>query len=409
MLGGTDVIEIVRLHEVEGLGVRAIAKRLGLSRNTVRKYLREPAVPEYGPRRPASSKLEPHLAWLTERTQHDGVWNSVRLHRELRERGYEGGRTILKDYLRPLRPPKTPSVVVRYEVPPGEEAQVDFGVFAYEDERGRRKSVLAFVMVLSFSRALYVEFVQQQDLSTLLRCHLRAFEVFGGVPQRILYDNMKTVVLERDGERVVFHPRFLDFALLAGFTPKACRPYRAQSKGRVERSIKYLRDSFWPTDFTDLVDLNRQASAWVAGVANVREHATLKRRPIDLLAVEGTSLLPLKATSTFAGLLVEERKVGRDAFVTFEGCRYAVPWRYAGRHVAVSATDAHVEIRDGRELVAVHPRGLVPGLTLPLAGQYAGAPMAGATRPGRALGRQLVGPEVERRSLATYDAIAGGA
>jgi transposase len=188
MLGGSDVIEIVRLHEVEGLGVRAIAKRLGLSRNTVRKYVRERRVPSYGPRRPASSKLEPHMPWLTERTQKDGVWNSVRLHRELRERGYTGGRTILKEYLRPLRPPKTPSVVVRYEVPPGEEAQVDFGVFAYEDEGGRRRSVLAFVMIVSFSRALYVEFVQQQDLSTLLRCHLHAFEAFGGVPQRVLTD-----------------------------------------------------------------------------------------------------------------------------------------------------------------------------------------------------------------------------
>ncbi len=403
------MIEIVRLHEVEGLGVRAIAKRLGLSRNTVRKYVREPTVPTYGPRAPASSKLKPHLSWLTERTQQDGVWNSVRLHRELRERGYTGGRTILKDYLRPLRPPKTPNVVVRYEVPPGVEAQVDFGVFAYEDERGRRKSVLAFVMILSFSRALYVEFVQQQDLSTLLRCHLHAFEAFGGVPQRILYDNMKTVVLERDAERVVFHPRLLDFALLAGFTPKACRPYRAQSKGRVERSIKYLRDSFWPVHFTDLLDLNRQVNAWVAGVANVRDHGTLRRRPIDLLAEERPHLLPLKATSTFAGLLAEERKVGRDAFVTFEGSRYAVPWRFAGRHVAVSATEAHVEIRDGRDLVVVHPRGLIPGLTLPLADQYAGAPMAGATRPGRALGRQVLGPEVERRSLAIYDAIGGGA
>jgi transposase len=409
MLGGSDVIEVVRLREVEGLGVRAIAKRLGLSRNTVRKYLREPRVPVYGPRSRSPSKLAPFEAWLTERTQEDGVWNSVRLHRELRERGYVGGKTILKDYLRPLRPPKTPNVVVRYEVPPGVEAQVDFGVFAFEDERGRRKSVLAFVMVLSFSRALYVEFVQQQDLSTLLRCHLHAFEAFGGVPQRVLYDNMKTVVLERDAERVVFHPRLLDFALLAGFTPKACRPYRAQSKGRVERSIKYLRDSFWPVNFTDLVDLNRQVGAWVAGVANVRDHGTLKRRPIDLLAEERSHLLPLKATSAFAGLLAEERKVGRDAFVAFEGSRYAVPWRFAGRHVSVAATEAHVEIRDGRDLVVVHPRGLVPGLTLPLASQYAGAPMAGATRPGRALSRQVLGPEVERRSLAIYDAIGGGA
>jgi len=217
------VIEIVRLHEA-GVGVKEIARRLGLSRNTVRKYLRNPALPRYGPRPAALSKLEPFKPWLLQRTHTDGVWNAERLLRELRAMGYAGGVTILKDFLRPLRPPKTPSVVVRYEVPPGVEAQVDFGVFPYEDAGGRRRSVLAFVMVLSFSRALYVEFVQQQDLSTLLRCHLRAFEAFGGVPQRILYDNMKTVVLERDAERVVFHPRLLDFALLAGFTPVKAQP-----------------------------------------------------------------------------------------------------------------------------------------------------------------------------------------
>jgi hypothetical protein len=176
----------------------------------------------------------------------------------------------------------------------------------------------------------------------------------------------------------------------------------------VERSIKYLRDSFWPVAFTDLPDLNRQVSAWVAGVANVREHATLKRRPIDLLAEERSHLLPLKATSTFEGLLAEERKVGRDAFVAFEGNRYAVPWQYAGRHVSVVVTEAHVEIRDGRELVVVHPRGLVRGLTLPLAGQYRGAPSGSPGRSGHALGRQIVGPEVQVRSLAAYEALGGG-
>lgn len=222
------MIEIVRLHEA-GVGVKGIARRLGLSRNTVRKYLRNPQLPRYGPRPRAASKLEPFKPWLLQRMHADGVWNAERLLRELRAMGYAGGVTILKDFLRPLRPPRTASVVVRYEVPPGVEAQVDFGVFPYEDASGRRRSVLAFVMVLSFSRALYVEFVTQQDLSTLLRCHLRAFEAFGGVPQRVLYDNMRTVVLERSGERVVFHPRLLDFALLAGFTPRACRPYRGLS------------------------------------------------------------------------------------------------------------------------------------------------------------------------------------
>jgi transposase len=274
----------------------------------------------------------------------DGVWNAERLLRELRERGYEGGKTILKDLLRPLRSPKTPAVVVRYEVAPGVDAQVDFGAFAYQDERGRRRTVLAFVMLLSHSRALFVDFVVQQDRGTLLRCHLHAFEAFGGVPQRVLYDNMKTVVLDRSGERVVFHPRLLDFALLAGFAPKACRPYRAQSKGRVERAIRYLRESFWPVAFTDLADLNRQARAWVAGVANARELATTRQRPVDLLAVEHEHLLPLKPTSTFASLLTEERLVSRHAFVSFEGNRYSVPWRFGGRHVAVRATAAHVRI-----------------------------------------------------------------
>ena len=260
MLGGVEVVEVLRLH-AEGVGVKEIARRTGFSRNTVRKYLRNPGVPRYGPRKPLESKLEPFKAYVHRRATVDGVWNAVRLHRELTERGFTGGVTIVKDYLRPLRPPKVPKVVVRYDVAPGEEAQVDFGVFPYLDADGKRRSILAFVMVLSFSRTLHVEFVQQQDLTTLLRAHVHAFESFDGVPRRILFDNMKTVVLERTAGRVVFHPCFLDFALLAGFTPRACRPYRAQSKGRVERAIQYLRTSFWPVDFTDLTDLNRQAAA----------------------------------------------------------------------------------------------------------------------------------------------------
>ena len=408
MLGGREVIEIMRLRD-EGVSVKEIARRTGFSRNTVRKYLRSPEVPSYGPRRSGGSKLDSFKPFLLQRTQVDGVWNAERLLREIRARGYSGSLTILKDFVRPLRPPKTLPVAVRYEVEPGIEAQVDFGVFPYTDLAGKRRSVLAFVMLLSFSREMFIEFVQQQDLSTLLRCHLRAFEAFGGVPKRILYDNMKTVVIEREADRVVFHPRLLDFALLAGFTPKACRPYRAQSKGRVERAIGYLRNSFWPAvRFTDPVDLNRQVNNWLAEVANVRVHGTTNARPIDLLDVERPHLLPLKPTSTFSALLAEEHKVSRDAFVSFQGNRYGVPWRYAGRFVSVTATATHVEIRSERDLIAVHPRGLLSGLTLPIDRQYDGAPLGGATRDLRALGLQIQGPEVEVRSLATYDALAGG-
>lgn len=181
-----------------------------------------------------------------------GVFNANRLLHELRELGYTGGVTILKDYLKPYRPPRQPKAVVRFELGPGEQAQVDWGEFAYTDLRGRRRKVYGFVMVLSYSRAMYVEFVEQQDLSTLLRCHLHAFGALGGVPKTILYDNMKTVVLSRQGAKVEYHPRLLDFALLAGYTPRNCRPYRAQTKGRVERVIGYLKQSLWPRRVCEL-------------------------------------------------------------------------------------------------------------------------------------------------------------
>lgn len=407
MLGGVEVVEVMRLR-AEGLSVKEIARRTGFSRNTVRKYLRAPEVPKYGPRVAKSSKLDTFKPFLERRTT-EGVWNAERLLRELRAMGYEGGKTILKDYLKPLRPARVPRVAVRYEVAPGEEAQVDFGVFPYLDGEGRRRSVSAFVLVLSFSRAMYVEFVQRQDVSTLLRCHLAAFEALGGVPRRVLYDNMKAVVVAREAERVTFHPRLLDFALLAGFEPRACRPYRAQSKGRVERGVGYLRESFWPAvRFTTLTDLNRQVQGWLAEVANVRVHGTTHQRPIDLLAVEAASLTRLRPRAAFQNLLIEERRVGRDAFVSYAGSRYGVPWAHAGGVVSVSASATVVEIRSAAgEVIARHPRALVNGLTVSLPGQYHGAPLGATSRPGKALAFQVLGPEVEVRALSAYEALAG--
>src|SRR5690606_21966588 len=322
-----------------------------------------------------------------------GVFNANRLLHELRELGYTGGVTILKDYLKPYRPPRQPKAVVRFELGPGEQAQVDWGEFAYTDLRGRRRKVYGFVMVLSYSRAMYVEFVEQQDLSTLLRCHLHAFGALGGVPKTILYDNMKTVVLSRQGSKVEYHPRLLDFALLAGFMPRSCRPYRAQTKGRVERVIGYLKQSFWPgARFTDLVDLNRRVQAWVAEVAHRRTHGTTGRRPAEMLQEEQAHLAPLRPPAVFADLLVEERRVSRDGYVSYGGSRYGVPWRYAGRYVSVQADEVTVEIRDGDRVIARHPRALLPGLTVPLPGQDAGVPLGGTSRPRPAVALQVAGP-----------------
>ncbi|HCC33085.1 MAG TPA: IS21 family transposase, partial [Clostridiales bacterium] len=338
-----------------------------------------------------------------------GVFNANRLYHELKAQGYAGGKTILKDYLRPNRPPRLPRVVVRFEPAPAEQAQVDWGEFSYMDTTGRRRRVHGFVMVLSYSRAMYVEFVEQQDLSTLLRCHLNAFAALGGVPRTILYDNMKTVVLRREGSRVEYHPRLLDFALLAGYHPRACRPYRAQTKGRVERAIGYLRQHFWPAArFTNLTDLNQAVSAWVAGVAHQRVHGTTGRKPAEMLAEERQHLPPLRPQGIFAPLLCEERPVGRDGFVAYGGSRYAVPWQYSGRYVAVHATQTTVEIREGEHCLARHPRALVPGMTLSITGQYDGAPLQGPGRPRQALALQVAGPQVERRSLGVYESLLAG-
>ena len=153
---------------------------------------------------------------------------------------------------------------------------MDFGLFRYQTREGHTRLIWAFVMVLSWSRAIYVEFIRRADVGSFIRCHVNAFRHFGGVPLRCLYDNAKVVVVGRDaGGRPVFNTRFLDFSLRVGSDITLCRPRRAQTKGRVERAIKYIRDNFWSTArFTDLDDLNRKALEWVASVADVRLHGT---------------------------------------------------------------------------------------------------------------------------------------
>lgn len=257
----------IRELKAQGKSIRQIADITGHSRNTVRKYLRAKGLPERKQPPPRPSKLEPFEEYLRARMA-EGVINCVVLLREIRRLGYKGGKSILKEFVKPLRPPRQPRAVMRFEVLPGEQAQVDWAEFSYLDEQGRKRRVYAFVMLLSYSREIYLEFVERTNLSTFLRCHVHAFEHFGGVPRTILYDNAKVVRLGRDTDgRPVFNSRLLDFALVVGFHPRLCRPYRAQTKGRVERAIKYAKDNFWPgRKFTTVTDLNQQALAWCAEV-----------------------------------------------------------------------------------------------------------------------------------------------
>ena len=216
MLRGRNVQQIYELHG-EGQSIRAIARTLGLSRNSVRKYLRSEEIPRAKPRPSRGSKLEPFHDYARQRLA-EGVDNCVLLLRELRERGYTGGISVLKQFVQPYRLRPGSVATMRYETRPGEQAQVDFGYFTYHTPDGRRRQLYAFVMVLSWSRALYVEFIRRADVATFMRCHLNAFHAFGGVPERCLYDNAKVVVLERtETGEPVFNPRFLDFARRLGY------------------------------------------------------------------------------------------------------------------------------------------------------------------------------------------------
>jgi transposase len=408
MLGGGSVKSIYEMHGA-GKSIRETARELGVSRNSVRKYLRSPGVPVRKERAKRVTLLAPHIAYLQERLK-GGVENSVLLLREIQERGYEGSLSTLKAYLQPLRRGRASRVTVRYETEPGEQAQVDLGSFRYQTADGKMKRVWAFVMVLSWSRAIYVEFITRADTATFIGCHLRAMAHFGGVAEKYLYDNTKLVVLGRQAEgEVQYNEQFLDFALRLGFSIKLCRPYRAQTKGRVESGIKYVRHNFWPgARFVDVEDLNRQARNWCSTVADERVHGTTFERPVERLKQERATLRALPGEERLAPFRREERVVGRDNYVRWERAFYGVPGEWAHKAVQVQANEETVELWAGSQRLVVHPRANRAGQHLTAPGQWAGVvPAAGQPRP-EALAVELPEVEVQKRSLTFYDRGGGG-
>jgi len=291
-------VDIVSLHR-QGLSIRAISKRMGVSRNTVRAALRRQGPPVRAPQRRPPSKLEPFKDYLLARLAEFPELSAEALFEEIQALGYVGGRSILKDFTRPYRV-RRKEPVVRFETPPGHQAQCDWAHLGTHLIRGELTPLYLFVMVLGFSRYLYARVVTRTDIDTFLGLHVHAFQAFGGMPKEILYDNQKVVVLSRTSRGPVFHPALLAFAGQFGFRPRLCRPYRAKTKGKVERSIGYIRDRFFlGRTFTDIPDLNHQLDHWLAYTANVRVHRTTGERPSDRLLRE--KLLPFAAARPWRG------------------------------------------------------------------------------------------------------------
>ena len=396
------------LH-AKGFKIKQIARMTGHDPKTVRKYIKAQELPQYKPRPTRPSKLDPFKPYLLSRIK-EGMLNCNVLLDEIRVIGYTGGKTILKDFVAKFRAPRVPEAVLRFETLPGQQAQADWAHFRYQDIDGQWRTVYGFVYVLSYSRYIYLEFTERMDLDTLLQCLLNAFEACGGVPQEVLFDNMKQVVLGRDEQGLVqWHPRFADFAAQVGFRPRACRPRRAQTKGRVERVIRYIRENFWPgRRFVNIADLNEQARAWCAK-ANRRVHGTTQEVPAEQLALE--RLQPLPERKRVEHLLGTVRKVSRDGFVSWGGSRYGVPWQWAGSQVVVKDRGSHLEIWTamGDQCICRHPKSLLAGATIRLPGQYDGLKLDGSTRTSEPLALRVPAPEVEMRPLSAYEAVAGGA
>jgi transposase len=293
----------VRVMHRQGQSVRSIAKELGCSRNTVRRYLRESDAARYGPRAPRRCKLDPYKAYVRQRVDAARPqWiPATVLLREISQRGYSGGISQLKALLAPLKRTE-PEPLVRFETSPGQQMQADFTVV-----RRGRDALLALVATLGYSRASFVEFTTDETAKTLCRALRAAFDYFGGVPAEVLFDNAKSVVLERDAYgpgRHRWNPELLALAEECGFMAKLCRPYRAKTKGKVERFNGYLKGSFLvplaaslkATGLALTAELaNHHVRRWLDEVANERVHATTGAVPSARLVEERAVMLPAPA------------------------------------------------------------------------------------------------------------------
>ena len=405
-------MEEIRRLKLEGLSISEISRLTGRNRRTVREYLDETInKPVYKQREARCSKLAAYTGYLDGRLK-AGVWNAVVLLRELRALGYSGGYTILKDWLAPRRAAARTVAVRRFETAPGEQAQVDWGsVGVQELADGTRLSLSAFVMTLGHSRAMHAEICLDEQLPALLKAHEAAFEALGGIPRKLLYDNMRTVILGYDDRgEPRWHPALEDFAGYWGFQPKVCQPYRPQTKGKVERGIGYLKGNFLcGRQAGSLEDLQSQLRAWLGQVANARIHGTTHRLVQEAWDEERPALRPMGSRRPYPFVPEVTRKVAPDCYVSYGTNRYSVPWSFAGREVHLRQVGDHIEIVHGGQVIARHPLATTRYHLQTVPAHHQDMPYGpSAPRKAAPLIVTAGAPEVEVRSLQAYELLAMG-
>jgi transposase len=336
----------------KGITISAIARQVGIDRKTARKYAGLLSYPK-DRRKGKESKLDPYKAYLDAKLQ-EAPYTSTRLFREIRIQGFTGSYFLVQRYVKTVRNRLTTKAVYRFETEPGHQAQFDWGDCGRIKESGKESKLYCFSMILGYSRMRYVEFTTSYDTETLIKCHINAFNYFGGYVREILYDNLKQVILKRmyNVKESKLNTKFADFCGFYGFTPRFCRPYRAQTKGKIENTIGYMKsDFFMGIKVASLEQLNNEARAWLDRV-NSQVHGTTREVPYDRLKQE--NLHSIHDVPPYDTSKVLMRKVTRDCYVHYQGNRYSVPYKYAGYNVEVKADDKTLTIYYGKNRICSH-------------------------------------------------------
>ena len=379
--------EILRLHDVEKWPVGTIAARLEVHHDVVTRVITTNGAPPARPQRPA--RIDAYLPFILESLRRYPGLPASRLYQMCRERGYRGSGEHFRHMVARHRPPRVVEAYLRTTALPGEHGQVDWAHFGTLKIGRAVRSLLAFVCVLSYSRRIFLRYYLGQRLENFLRGHLAAFDAFGGLPRVLIYDNLKSAVLDRRGDAILFNPKLVEFAKHYRFEIRPAAVARGNEKGRVERAIRYARTSFWPARrWCDLDDLNAQAEAWCLGEASERPWPDDKQKTVAMaFAEEQPRLLRLPANAYETEEVVVAR-IGKLPQVRFEGNDYSVPHTLARRSVEVRATLERVRVLADGAVVADHARSFDRGVIIATAAHLAELRKSkGEARKHRALDR----------------------
>jgi len=348
--------QILRLYHAEKWTMGSIARQLHIHYSVVQRVLAQSGLPRTGPP-PRPSRIDTYLPFIRQTLETFPTLTASRLYVMAYSRGYRGSPDHFRHLIACLRPRPKAEAYLRLRTLPGEQAQIDWGHFGYLEIGRARRPLMAFVMVLSYSRQIFLRFFPDARMENFLRGHTAAFEAWQGVPRVLLYDNLKSAVLERRGDAIRFHPTLLGFAGHYRYEPRPVAVARGNEKGRVERAIRYIRESFFAArDFTGLDDLNAQADAWCNGLAADRRCPEEPGRSVrEVFVEEAPRLLPLPDNP--APLLESVAvTVGKTPYVRFDLNDYTVPHTHVRRVLTVLADPHEVRVVDGGTVLACHPR-----------------------------------------------------